>query len=62
MTTKTKLTPFFIYISKDWWNSNSFSSYYRMWNVVVHDWLYAYVYRDVLHIAGSRYRFFAASG
>ncbi|CAH2224783.1 sterol O-acyltransferase 2 [Pelobates cultripes] len=33
---------------KDWWNSKSFSNYYRTWNVVVHDWLYYYVYRDIL--------------
>ena len=31
---------------KDWWNSSSFSNYYRTWNVVVHDWLYSYVYKD----------------
>ncbi|CAB3376613.1 Hypothetical predicted protein [Cloeon dipterum] len=31
---------------KDWWNSTSFSTYYRTWNVVVHDWLYTYVYKD----------------
>lgn len=23
---------------QDWWNSTSFSNYYRTWNVVVHDW------------------------
>uniref|UniRef100_A0A8C2VWN1 Sterol O-acyltransferase 1 n=1 Tax=Chinchilla lanigera TaxID=34839 RepID=A0A8C2VWN1_CHILA len=27
---------------KDWWNSTSYSNYYRTWNVVVHDWLYYY--------------------
>lgn len=32
---------------KDWWNSVNFSAYYRNWNVVVHDWLYTYIYRDV---------------
>lgn len=32
---------------KDWWNSTSFANYYRTWNVVVHDWLYTYVYKDV---------------
>jgi sterol O-acyltransferase len=35
---------------KDWWNSTSFSGYYRTWNVVVHDWLYAYVYTDIMKI------------
>lgn len=32
---------------KDWWNSTNFSGYYRMWNIVVHDWLFSYVYQDV---------------
>ncbi|XP_014678013.1 PREDICTED: sterol O-acyltransferase 1-like isoform X2 [Priapulus caudatus] len=41
---------------KDWWNSTSFSAYYRTWNVVVHDWLYTYVYRDVYHIVGDSHR------
>ncbi|XP_063149934.1 sterol O-acyltransferase 2 isoform X2 [Candoia aspera] len=33
---------------KDWWNSTSFSAYYRFWNVIVHDWLYCYIYQDFL--------------
>ncbi|KAK2490136.1 hypothetical protein MC885_016556, partial [Smutsia gigantea] len=33
---------------KDWWNSTSYSNYYRTWNVVVHDWLYYYAYKDFL--------------
>ncbi|XP_057293028.1 sterol O-acyltransferase 1-like [Hydractinia symbiolongicarpus] len=45
---------------RDWWNSNSFSSYYRMWNVVVHDWLYAYIYKDFNYLFGRRGRGFAA--
>ncbi|MBN3317766.1 SOAT2 acyltransferase, partial [Atractosteus spatula] len=36
---------------KDWWNSTSFANYYRTWNVVVHDWLYHYVYRDFLWVS-----------
>uniref|UniRef100_A0A8C0GCV3 Sterol O-acyltransferase 2 n=1 Tax=Chelonoidis abingdonii TaxID=106734 RepID=A0A8C0GCV3_CHEAB len=32
---------------KDWWNSTSFATYYRTWNVVVHDWLCYYVYQDL---------------
>ncbi|EDW68201.1 sterol O-acyltransferase 1 [Drosophila virilis] len=32
---------------KDWWTSHTYDGYYRNWNVVVHDWLYEYVYRDV---------------
>ncbi|CAL4077851.1 unnamed protein product, partial [Meganyctiphanes norvegica] len=32
---------------KDWWNSTSYSRFYRTWNCVVHDWLYEYVYKDI---------------
>uniref|UniRef100_A0A3Q3XD59 O-acyltransferase n=1 Tax=Mola mola TaxID=94237 RepID=A0A3Q3XD59_MOLML len=41
---------------KDWWNSTSFANYYRTWNVVVHDWLYHYVYRDFLWMSRKRFR------
>ncbi|XP_066547945.1 sterol O-acyltransferase 1 [Amia ocellicauda] len=41
---------------KDWWNSTSFANYYRTWNVVVHDWLYYYAYRDFLWLSGKRFR------
>lgn len=41
---------------KDWWNSTSFSNYYRTWNVVVHDWLYTYVYKDFYRVVGQRHR------
>ncbi|XP_057698062.1 sterol O-acyltransferase 1 [Corythoichthys intestinalis] len=40
----------------DWWNSTSFANYYRTWNVVVHDWLFHYVYRDFLWISQKRFR------
>uniref|UniRef100_A0A7N5ZRW9 O-acyltransferase n=1 Tax=Anabas testudineus TaxID=64144 RepID=A0A7N5ZRW9_ANATE len=40
---------------KDWWNSTSYANYYRTWNVVVHDWLYYYVYRDFLWVS-KRFR------
>ncbi|KAH8280985.1 hypothetical protein KR054_006385 [Drosophila jambulina] len=32
---------------KDWWTSHTYDAYYRNWNVVVHDWLYEYVYKDM---------------
>ncbi|XP_066595534.1 sterol O-acyltransferase 1 isoform X2 [Prorops nasuta] len=32
---------------KDWWNATSYGMYYRTWNVVVHDWLYTYIYKDM---------------
>ncbi|KAM4587948.1 sterol O-acyltransferase 2 [Odontesthes bonariensis] len=41
---------------KDWWNSTSFANYYRTWNVVVHDWLYYYGYRDFLWLSKRRFR------
>ncbi|KAF7208084.1 sterol O-acyltransferase 2 isoform X1 [Nothobranchius furzeri] len=41
---------------KDWWNSTSFANYYRTWNVVVHDWLYYYGYRDFLWLSNRRFR------
>ncbi|KAL3832052.1 hypothetical protein ACJMK2_023731 [Sinanodonta woodiana] len=40
----------------DWWNSTSFSNYYRTWNIVVHDWLYTYIYKDCYKLLGSRNR------
>lgn len=33
---------------EDWWNSLEFGTYYRKWNIVVHEWLYYYVYMDLL--------------
>nr|DBA32715.1 TPA: hypothetical protein GDO54_000485 [Pyxicephalus adspersus] len=41
---------------KDWWNSTSFSNYYRTWNVVVHDWLFYYVYQELLWLLNQRFR------
>jgi sterol O-acyltransferase len=38
----------------DWWNSNDFGSYYRRWNNVVHDFLYYYVYSDLVRFTGCR--------
>ncbi|KAH8294863.1 hypothetical protein KR018_003768, partial [Drosophila ironensis] len=41
---------------KDWWTAHTYDAYYRNWNVVVHDWLYEYVYKDMyVHVfRGSR--------
>ncbi|XP_075997252.1 sterol O-acyltransferase 2 isoform X3 [Genypterus blacodes] len=41
---------------KDWWNSTSFANYYRTWNIVVHDWLYYYGYRDFLWLSKRKFR------
>lgn len=40
----------------DWWNSSNFSVYYRTWNVIVHDWLYLYVYKDLYEYVTGRNR------
>ncbi|XP_066247777.1 sterol O-acyltransferase 1 [Euwallacea similis] len=30
-----------------WWTSTSYSEYFRTWNMIVGDWLYTYVYKDM---------------
>ncbi|MBZ3887470.1 Sterol O-acyltransferase 1, partial [Sciurus carolinensis] len=42
--------------AQDWWNSTSYSNYYRTWNVVVHDWLYYYAYKDLLWFFSKRFK------
>lgn len=42
---------------RDWWNSTNFSVYYRTWNVIVHDWLYLYVYKDLYEVVFKQKRF-----
>ncbi|KAJ7332038.1 hypothetical protein JRQ81_014218 [Phrynocephalus forsythii] len=41
---------------QDWWNSTSFANFYRTWNIVVHDWLYYYAYRDFLWFFGKKFK------
>lgn len=31
---------------RDWWTSSTYDAYFRNWNVVVHDWLYEYIYKE----------------
>jgi sterol O-acyltransferase len=31
---------------EDWWNVKDFANYYRKWNIVVHEFLYYYIYQD----------------
>nr|XP_023025138.1 sterol O-acyltransferase 1-like isoform X1 [Leptinotarsa decemlineata] len=31
----------------EWWNCTHFSQFFRRWNLLVHDWLYKYLYEDV---------------
>ncbi|XP_071446044.1 sterol O-acyltransferase 1-like [Hetaerina americana] len=33
---------------KDWWTTTTFSDYYRSWNLIVHDWIYEYLYLDMV--------------
>lgn len=39
---------------EDWWNVTSFAAYYRKWNIVVHEWLYNYVYQDFIRFTKGR--------
>ena len=36
---------------EDWWNSTNFEQYYRKWNMVVHEWLYYYLYNDIRRLS-----------
>ena len=38
----------------DWWNSIEFGSYYRKWNIIVHDWLYYFIYLDTERFLNKR--------
>ena len=45
---------------EDWWNCTNFEQYYRKWNMVVHEWLYYYMYNDVRRLSlGKASRVFA---
>uniref|UniRef100_A0A914MM21 O-acyltransferase n=1 Tax=Meloidogyne incognita TaxID=6306 RepID=A0A914MM21_MELIC len=37
----------------NWWSSRNMAYYYRSWNLVVHEWLYTYIYRDISNLLGS---------
>ncbi|XP_043268457.1 sterol O-acyltransferase 1 [Venturia canescens] len=45
---------------KDWWNSTTYGTFYKRWNVVVHDWLYTYIYKDIYEIVMPGNRFIPA--
>lgn len=32
---------------KDWWTTGNYDDYFRNWNLVVGDWLYEYIYKDL---------------
>lgn len=40
---------------EDWWNSLEFGTYYRKWNIVVHDFLYNYVYLDLNRFSKGKF-------
>ena len=41
---------------EDWWNVKDFASYYRKWNIVVHEFLYYYIYQDTIRFGLSHKR------
>jgi sterol O-acyltransferase len=45
---------------EDWWNCTNFEEWYRKWNMVVHEWLYYYVYNDVIRLSKGRNSKFVA--
>jgi sterol O-acyltransferase len=45
---------------QDWWAVSSQAAYFRSWNIIVHDWLYTYIYRDFSEILIPGKRFFHA--
>lgn len=45
---------------QDWWTSSEFGQYYRKWNIIVHEFLYYYVYLETEKLSkGRRSRTFA---
>ncbi|XP_077290770.1 sterol O-acyltransferase 1-like [Arctopsyche grandis] len=38
----------------DWWNQTGYGGFYRTWNMIVHDWLYTYIYKDIFRLSGNR--------
>uniref|UniRef100_A0A1A9W6X0 O-acyltransferase n=1 Tax=Glossina brevipalpis TaxID=37001 RepID=A0A1A9W6X0_9MUSC len=45
---------------KDWWTASNYDTYYRKWNVIVHDWLYEYIYKDFYIYIFNRSKLFSA--
>lgn len=39
----------------NWWSSKNMAQYYRNWNLVVHEWLHAYIYLDIYKLIGGRF-------
>lgn len=36
---------------EDWWNVKDFANYYRKWNIIVHEFLYYYVFQDAIRLS-----------
>lgn len=32
---------------EDWWTSTGFLNFFRSWNILVGDWLYTYIYKEI---------------
>ncbi len=45
---------------ENWWNCTNFEEYYRKWNTVVHEWLYYYIYNDVIRLSKGKLSRFQA--
>ncbi|KAL1494800.1 hypothetical protein ABEB36_010339 [Hypothenemus hampei] len=40
---------------QDWWTATNYSQYFRSWNMVVGEWLYTYIYKDMYeHVVPGR--------
>lgn len=35
----------------DWWNVSNFGAYYRKWNIIVHEFLFYYIYNDSIRFS-----------
>ncbi|XP_039312472.1 sterol O-acyltransferase 1-like [Solenopsis invicta] len=46
---------------KDWWNAKTINEYFRKWNLIVHIWLYTYIYKEVYKFGASQNRTLAAT-
>ncbi|XP_062557543.1 sterol O-acyltransferase 1-like [Armigeres subalbatus] len=40
----------------DWWNASSFVEFFRLWNVAVSDWLYAFLYKESIQLLFKNHR------
>ena len=58
MTKRTGFT--MLVLLQDWWTASSQAAYFRLWNIVVGDWLYTYIYRDFSEVLIPGKRFLKA--